>query len=59
MEMEVYFAQSIKNARKISLLAGQAKYRAYFITLTKFEEYRIATEALLVIEGIEDCIVSV
>ena len=57
--MITFIANRIIEARAISLVAGQAKYRAYFIATTLYERYRLDVEAILLIEDCGDCIVTV
>ena len=54
-----FIAMVIEDARDISLLNGQAKYRAYFINTTRYERFRLDVESILTIDGYDDCIVTV
>lgn len=57
--METTIAVNIINARKLSLANGQKKYRTYFVTLGKlYGAYKAKTDAILELEGAEDCIVT-
>lgn len=56
--MADFIAKSIQRARNKSLSEGQAKYRAYFVTLTYYRKYQPATDALLIKNGCGDCIVT-
>lgn len=55
--MVTFVVLRIEEARAISLEAGQAKYRAYFIKTKLYEAKRAEVEAVLVQDGFEDCIV--
>lgn len=41
---------------KVSEEAGQAKYKAYFISTHLYEAYRLDVEKALIEEGYETCI---
>ena len=57
--METTIAANIINARKVSIANGQKKYKTYFITLGKlYGAYKEKTDAILELEGAEDCIVT-
>lgn len=56
--MAEFIANKIIEARKKSLEAGQAKYRAYFISLPYYKSYKSDVDALLTIENCADCIVT-
>ena len=56
--MAAFIAQMIMNARKVSLANGQAKYRAYFISLNYYKRYQADVDAILIAEDCEDCIVT-
>lgn len=59
MGMAEFIANKIIEARKKSLEAGQAKYRAYFVTLPYYKVlYKKDVDAILVIEDCADCIVT-
>ena len=58
--MITFMAERIIEQRKISLEAGQKKYKSYFgtITLQKlYGKYQPEVDAILTTEGYEDCIV--
>lgn len=52
-----FIVKQIEKARKISLEAGQAKYRAYFINTSKNASLKEATDQMLIADGFSDCIV--
>ena len=57
--METTIAANIINARKVSIANGQKKYRTYFVTLGKiYGDYKEKTDAILILDGAEDCIVT-
>ena len=56
--MATFIANQIMTARNTSVDAGQAKYRAYFVTLPYYKRYKNDVDAILVIEGCGDCIVT-
>ena len=56
--MREFIAGKIVNAREISLEAGQAKYRAYFIKTKLYAKYRADVDAILTVDGYADCIVT-
>ena len=47
----------IEKARKISLEAGQAKYRAYFLNTSRNASLKEETDQMLIADGFVDCIV--
>ena len=53
-----FIATAIKQAREVSLLEGQAKYRAYFIRTERYAKYKDGVDEILIIDGQEDCIVT-
>lgn len=56
--MVVFIAGKIEEAREISLAAGQAKYRAYFINTKLWKKYKADVDAILTVDGFADCIVT-
>ena len=56
--MEVVIATNIENAAKVSLEAGQEKYRTYFIKYPWYKAYKNAVDARLKAAGYEKCIVT-
>lgn len=52
-----FIVKQIEKARKISLEAGQAKYRAYFINTSRNAALKEATDQMLIDDGFADCIV--
>ena len=56
--MREFITEMIKDARKESLAAGQAKYRAYFINTKLWTKYKADVDAILTIDGCADCIVT-
>ena len=56
--MAPFFAKMIMQEADKSLEAGQAKYRAYFIKLKLYNKWQADTDAILIVEGYGDCIVS-
>ena len=51
-------AAIIAGAKKQSLEKGQAKYRTYFVKLNVlYADYKVMTDAILALEGNDDCIV--
>ena len=56
--MITFVANRIIDAKRIGLLEGQTKYRAYFVATKLYERYRLDVEAILLIEGCGDCIVT-
>jgi hypothetical protein len=56
--MAPFIAMMVIKARKTSLEAGQARYRAYFVNTTLYLAYKADTDTILQSEGYEDCIVS-
>ena len=57
--MILFIANRIEDARKIGLLEGQAKYRAYFVNTNLYESKRLETEAMIIQDDCGDCIVTV
>ena len=57
--MVTFIAKRIIEARKVSLEAGQAKYRAYFINTTMYLSYKSDVDTILTTDGYGDCIVTV
>ena len=55
--MTPFIARQIEKARKKSLEEGQAKYRAYFIKTSLYEDFREDVETILRTDGMDDCIV--
>lgn len=55
--MVAFIARQIEKARKKSLEDGQAKYRAYFIKTSLYEDFRGDVETILRTDGMDDCIV--
>lgn len=53
-----FIANKIIEAKEKSLTAGQAKYRAYFIKLPYYTNYKEAVDAILVAKNHGDCIVT-
>ena len=56
--MSRFIANMIQRDARISLEAGQEKYRAYFIRTSLYTPFKEATDAFLVAEGFADVIVS-
>lgn len=56
--MSAFFAKMIKKAADKSLEQGQAKYRTYFIKTKIYAKYKDDTDAILIADGYEDCIVT-
>ena len=56
--MENVIADNIINAAKVSLEAGQAKYRTYFVKYTWYKAYKAGVDARLTAAGFEKCIVT-
>ena len=52
-----FIVKQIEKARKISMDAGQAKYRAYFINTSRNASLKEATDQMLIADGFGDCIV--
>ena len=52
-----FIVKQIEKARKISVEAGQAKYRAYFINTSRNASLKEDTEQMLIADGFGDCIV--
>ena len=46
MEMVNYVVRRIEQQANISLAAGQAKYRAYFVKIHIYERYRAEVEVM-------------
>lgn len=55
--MTTFIAMRIEEARKISLEAGQAKYRAYFVKTKIYLKLKAEVDSILEIDGYGDCIV--
>ena len=55
--MVTFIAGRIELARKTSLEAGQAKYRAYFVSTTLYLDFKPDVDTFLTTDGKEDCIV--
>lgn len=56
--MAKVIADNIINAAKVSLEAGQEKYRAYFVKYTWYKAYKAAVDTRLTAAGYEKCIVT-
>lgn len=59
--MEKCIADKIMEARKVSLEAGQEKYRVYFvkgINAKLYKKYKAKVNAILTAEKCGDCIVT-
>jgi len=56
--MVAFIAMAIEKARKTGLEAGQAKYRAYFISTARYAEFKADVDEILTIDGYADCIVT-
>lgn len=56
--MEKVIADNIINAAKVSVEAGQAKYRTYFVKYTWYKAYKAGVDARLKAAGFESCIVT-
>ena len=56
--MATFIANSIIEAKKTSLEAGQAKYRAFFIKLSYYKCYKADVDGILAVEECSDCIVT-
>ena len=57
--MSAYIASRIELAYdENGLEAGQAKYRAFFITTTLWTRYQADTDTILTVDGYEACIVT-
>lgn len=56
--MAKVIADNIIKAAKVSLEAGQEKYRAYFVKYTWYKAYKAAVDARLTAAGYKDCIVT-
>ena len=56
--MREFIAGKIEDARQVSLEAGQAKYRAYFINTKLWAKYKEDVDAILTVDGCADCIVT-
>lgn len=62
--MREFIAYQIMNAAKVvngeitNLTAGQAKYRAYFVTLPYYRMYKADVDAILTLENCAACIVT-
>lgn len=56
--MAPYIASRVKKARKTSLEAGQAKYRAYFVNTDIWADEKAEVDTILKVDGLTDCIVT-
>lgn len=56
--MREFIAGKIEEAREVSLEAGQAKYRAYFIKTKLWARYKEDVDAILTVDRCADCIVT-
>ena len=56
--MARYIASKIMQDRQTSLAAGQAKYRAYFVTHSLYKNYKESVDAILTANNCADCIVT-
>lgn len=56
--MVAFIARMIKKQADISLEKGQAKYAAYFVKTRLYEDYRADVNAILIIDGYEDVILT-
>lgn len=55
-----FIAKKIMEARDISLLDGQAKYRAYFVKIpTLYGKWKLDVDTILISDGYDDCIVTI
>ena len=55
--MVEFIASRIEEAREISLEAGIAKYKAYFVKTKRYEKFRNDVDGILIIDGYADCII--
>ena len=58
MDMSTFIARMIMTQADKNLEAGQDKYRAYFVKVKIYEQWRTDVESILITDGYEDCIVS-
>jgi hypothetical protein len=56
--MITFIAGRIIEARKISLEAGQTKYKAYFVNTNLYSKYKADVDVILIQDGYGDCIVT-
>lgn len=56
--MSSFIAQQIINQANISIEKGKNKYRAYFINTTIYLKWKEDVDAILKVEGYEECIVT-
>lgn len=56
--MATFIAQMVMKQADISLEAGQAKYRAYFVNTKLYTKWQADTNAILEAEGYGECIVT-
>lgn len=56
--MAAYLVRIIMKEAEKSIEKGQAKYRALFIRINVYAKYKDDTDAILITEGYEDCIVT-
>lgn len=56
--MAGYLARIIMKEADKSTEKGQAKYRLLFIKINVYAKYKDDTDAILITEGYEDCIVT-
>lgn len=57
--MSEYIANKIAEAkRKDGVLAGQKRYRNYFIRTSMYQFYKADVDVILTADGHEDCIVT-
>lgn len=52
-----YIANKIENARDVSLADGIKKYKTYFLKTKLYKKYKDDVDAILTLDGYEDCIV--
>ncbi len=60
-KMVGFIVMSIEDARKISLQAGQDKYRSWFIAGTnaaRYARFKEDVDSILALDGYADCIVT-
>ncbi len=56
--MATFIAQMVMKEADVSLEAGQAKYRAYFVNTKLYTKWQADTNAILEAEGYLNCIVT-
>lgn len=56
--MGAFITRMIMKQRDISLEAGQAKYKAYFVNTTMYTKWHEEVNTLLTEKGCSDCIVT-